>query len=145
MAPVTLPPPLATPNRNAASGAEAPADGGNQQSEFEKMPAPPRADAPTRGKPGAAPTVQPSTPRPGSFQLNFNQVPLTTLVQVVYADMLGKTVQIDPKVMERRDLVSFRTPPGQSSAQVEDANWSSSRLSATLKLRVGSRRSWVAA
>jgi len=121
MAPVTLPPPLATPNRNAGSGAAAAPDGGNQQSEFEKMPAPPRTDAPTRGKAGTASTVQPSTLRPGSFQLNFNQVPLTTLVQVVYADMLGKTVQIDPKVMERRDLVSFRTPPGQSAAQVEDA------------------------
>ncbi len=66
--------------------------------------------------------MAPSMPeRPGGFHLNFSQVPLTTLIQVVYADMLGRTVQLDPKVMERRDLVSFRTPPGQTAAQVESA------------------------
>jgi general secretion pathway protein D len=66
--------------------------------------------------------LPPSIPeRPGGFHLNFNQVPLTTLLQVVYADMLGRTVQLDPKVAERRDLVSFRTPPSQTAAQIESA------------------------
>jgi general secretion pathway protein D len=121
--PVTLPPPLATPNRGSGSGAATAPDNGIQQPEFEAMPAPPGVDPPTRVGPSATPEGQtlPMKGRPGSFHLNFNQVPLTTLVQVVFADMLGKTVQMDPKVIERRDLVSFRTPPGQSAAQVEDA------------------------
>lgn len=122
MQPVTVPPPLAAPIRGAAPGALTLPDGGVTQTEFEKMPAPPAVDTPARGRAGAAPVVPPSIPeRPGGFHLNFNQVPLTTLLQVVYADMLGRTVQLDPKVAERRDLVSFRTPPAQSAAQIESA------------------------
>ena len=82
------------------------------------MPAPPAVDPPARGRAAVPPSIP---ERPGGFHLNFNQVPLTTLLQVVYADMLGRTVQVDPKVAERRDLVSFRTPPGQTSAQIESA------------------------
>lgn len=120
---VTLPPPLATPSRGAGSDATTTPDNASQRSEFQAMPAPPRVDPAGRGGSPAAREglSEPRQGRPSSFHLNFNQVPLTTLVQVVYADMLGKTVQIDPKVMDRRDLVSFRTPPGQSAAQVEAA------------------------
>lgn len=120
---VSLPPPLATPSRGVGSDTTTMPDNASQGSEFQVMPAPPRVDPAGRGKPPTARegSSEPSQGRPGSFHLNFNQVPLTTLVQVVYADMLGKTVQIDPKVMDRRDLVSFRTPPGQSAAQVEAA------------------------
>lgn len=120
--PVTIPPPLPTPPRNSGTEeAPAPESGGNS-SQFEKMPAPPRAELPTRVQPAAIQGAQQAASgRPSNFQINFNQVPLTTLVQVVYAEMLGKTVQIDPKVMDRRDLVSFRTPPGQTAAQIEEA------------------------
>ncbi len=122
MQPVTVPPPLAAPIRSAAPGAPALPDGGVTQTEFEKMPAPPAVDPPARGTAAATPVLPPSIPeRPGGFHLNFNQVPLTTLLQVVYADMLGRTVQLDPKVAERRDLVSFRTPPSQTAAQIESA------------------------
>lgn len=122
MQPVTVPPPLTTPVRGAVPGAPVMPDGGVTQTEFEKMPSPPAADPPARGSAAAAAVLPPSIPeRPGGFHLNFNQVPLTTLLQVVYADMLGRTVQLDPKVAERRDLVSFRTPPRQSAAQIESA------------------------
>ncbi|HMO45609.1 MAG TPA: secretin N-terminal domain-containing protein [Rubrivivax sp.] len=118
--PAPVPPPLAPPMRAPGTSGAAAADSGAQQSEFERMPAPPAAEPPARGK--TAQAASPFMPeRPGGFHLNFNQVPLTTLVQVVYADMLGRTVQFDPKVAERRDLVSFRTPPGQTAAQVESA------------------------
>ena len=87
------------------------------------MPAPPRVDQPPRGTrtPATGGSKSAQSTSTGRYQLNFNQVPLTTLVQVVYADLLGRSVQIDPKVMERRDLVSFRTPPDQNAAQIEDA------------------------
>lgn len=121
--PVTVPPPLAAPSRKQEQDTSTKPESGASQAEFEAMPAPPGVDSPSRDKRAQAGggSTPPQSTRPGSYHLNFNQVPLTTLVQVVYADMLGKTVQIDPKVMERRDLVSFRTPPGQSAAQVEGA------------------------
>lgn len=115
---IKVPPPL--PPAPRAAAAEAP-DLGLPQTAQEQMPAPP-ASEPRRPPPPAAGLKGPPLPeKPGGFHLNFNQIPLTTLVQVVYADMLGRTVQIDAKVQERRDLVSFRTPPGQSAAQVEAA------------------------
>jgi general secretion pathway protein D len=98
-------------------------DNGASRSEFEAMPAPPRLDQLPRGTrtPATGGSKSAQSTSTGRYQLNFNQVPLTTLVQVVYADLLGRSVQIDPKVMERRDLVSFRTPPDQNAAQIEDA------------------------
>lgn len=120
--PAPLPPPLTLPVRAEGPGAQATSGDGVQQSTFERMPAPPAVKPAGSRSAAAAPPMAPSKPEPpGGFHLNFNQVPLTTLVQVVYADMLGRTVQLDPKVAERRDLVSFRTPPGQTAAQVEGA------------------------
>lgn len=120
--PATVAPPMATPNRPGVPASAAAPNGGESRSEFATMPAPPGVDPAPRNKP--APTTAGTTPsqaRSGTYHLNFNQVPLTTLAQIVYSDLLGKSVQIDPKVMERRDLVSFRTPPDQSAAQIEDA------------------------
>jgi general secretion pathway protein D len=84
----------------------------------EKMPAAPQT-APILGS-------QPlPKPTPGKqkdkLNLNFEQVPLTTLIQVVYSEILGRSVNIDPAVMERRDLVTFRTPAQQTSAQIASA------------------------
>jgi general secretion pathway protein D len=83
----------------------------------ERMPAPPGYLPPVRRQ--APMPAAPPAPDTGSFHLNFEQVPLSTLLQVVYADILGKTVQIDPNVRERRDLVTLRTPAGQTAAQVQ--------------------------
>ncbi len=114
-----LPPPLqsaerlAQANRQSADGVEA-ANAGR----VETMPIPPDAVPPKR-----APAPVPSKPAPkaGTAAINFEQVPLTTVIQVVYADVLGRTLQIDPVVMSRRDLVTFRTPPEESTAQIEAA------------------------
>ncbi|HEX4871914.1 MAG TPA: secretin N-terminal domain-containing protein, partial [Nevskiaceae bacterium] len=51
----------------------------------------------------------------------FDQVPLAALVQTVLADILGRNVTVDPEVMQRRDVVTFRMPPGQTRRQVADA------------------------
>ena len=114
---VQLPPSLLAeaPLRAAAGAASAPLSGSTG---VERVPGPPAA-----AKPVAPPVVEPSRPGPKSAtaSLNFDQVPLTTVIQVVYADILGRTVQLDPKVAERRDLVTLRTPEGESADRVEAA------------------------
>jgi general secretion pathway protein D len=114
-APPAAVPRLDLPERAAAAGAALPTT--TPQTVAERMPAPPAYVPPVRRQ-TPMPAVPPA-PDTGSFHLNFEQVPLPTLLQVVYADILGKTVQIDPKVRERRDLVTLRTPTGQTAAQVQ--------------------------
>lgn len=53
--------------------------------------------------------------------VNLQQVALPTFVQVVYADVLKKSVSLDPAVMARPDLVTFKTGQGQTAAQIETA------------------------
>jgi general secretion pathway protein D len=53
--------------------------------------------------------------------VNLQQVALPTFVQVVYAEVLKKNVSLDPAVMARPDLVTFKTGAGQTAAQVETA------------------------
>jgi len=115
---ISLPPPLKVAARPAQPASQAPV-AGDQPTGVETMPAPPASVV----RPSAVP---PPLPKPAArsdapVQINFEQVPLTTVVQVVFADILGRTVQIDPKVMERRDLVTFRSPPNAEPAQVERA------------------------
>lgn len=118
--PQTPLPRMVLPPKLVADAASAPVQAG-AGAQTEAMPAPPRFDP----APRATPKLPPAPPGPASarepLHLNFEQVPLTTLVQIVYADVLGRVVQIDPKVMERRDLVTFRTPPATDPAQVENA------------------------
>jgi general secretion pathway protein D len=56
-----------------------------------------------------------------SVTLSFEQIPLTSFIQVVYAEILKKNVNLDPKVAERKDLVTLRTGAPQSPAQVDAA------------------------
>jgi general secretion pathway protein D len=53
--------------------------------------------------------------------VNLQQVALPTFIQVVYADVLKKNVSVDPAVIARPDLVTFKTGSGQTAAQVETA------------------------
>lgn len=53
--------------------------------------------------------------------VNLQQVALPTFIQVVYADVLKKNVSLDPAVIARPDLVTFKTGSGQTAAQVETA------------------------
>jgi len=53
--------------------------------------------------------------------VNLQQVALPTFIQVVYADVLKKNVSIDPAVIARPDLVTFKAGSGQTAAQVETA------------------------
>lgn len=66
-------------------------------------------------------------PSPGALTagdpalLNLEQVPLATFAQLVFADVLKKNVNIDPQVLARRDLVTFRSGSPQTAAQLEAA------------------------
>ena len=53
--------------------------------------------------------------------VNLQQVALPTFVQILYAEVLKKTVNVHPDVSSRQDLVTFRTPGGQTAAQLEQA------------------------
>lgn len=96
----------------------APDTQGDRSTQIEAMPAPPRSDTRAAATPALA---APAPAKSGPVHLNFEQIPLTTLIQVVYADVLGQTVQIDPQVMQRRDLVTFRTPADAQPEQVRSA------------------------
>ena len=79
-------------------------------------PAPRAAAAPALpgASPGAAAAADPAL-------LNLEQVPLGTFAQLVFADVLKKNVNIDPQVLARRDLVTFRSGSPQTAAQLETA------------------------
>ena len=115
-----LPESLSLPDRSEQS-AEAGPPQGQGAAQAEAMPAPPKVAV--GGIPGGGSSSFQVTPADTStpVNLNFEQVPLTTLIQVVYTEILGRTVNIDPQVMERRDLVTFRTPAKQTPRQVQDA------------------------
>jgi general secretion pathway protein D len=114
---ITLPPKMEFGTRDGTAAAEAP-PATAPQTQVEAMPAPPATAAKTTPPPPPLKAPPRTTP---PAQVNFEQLPLTTVIQVVFADVLGRTVQIDPKVMERRDLVTFRTPPDASAEQIETA------------------------
>jgi general secretion pathway protein D len=116
---VVLPEPLPTTAAKPADGDAANADAGRADAgRAEAMPAPPRTEP---RKQAAQPPPVPLPDAKGDVNLNFEQIPLTTLIQVVYTEILGRTVNIDPQVMERRDMVTFRTPARQSPRQVHES------------------------
>ncbi len=53
--------------------------------------------------------------------INLQQVALPAFVQIVYAEILKKTVNLHPAVSSRQDLVTFRTGGGQTAEQLEIA------------------------
>lgn len=78
---------------------------------------------PPEAKPAEAPTAVPTVAPADDVvaAVNLQQVALPTFIQVVYADVLKKNVSLDPAVMARPDLVTFKTGPGQTAAQIEAA------------------------
>lgn len=124
---LTLPEKLNVPHQKDTSNASLLDDAPMEKTKekpfsTEMMPAPP--------KPGVKTEPVVSTPAPASdatqdVSLNFEHIPLPALIQLVFTDIIKRPLQIDPEIMARRDVVTFRTPPKQTPAQV---------LSATLLL-----------
>jgi general secretion pathway protein D len=53
--------------------------------------------------------------------IDVEQVPLATFAQVVFADVLKRNVSIDPAVVARKDLVTFRSGGAQAPAALDQA------------------------
>jgi len=51
--------------------------------------------------------------------INLEQIALGTFAQIAFAEVLKKNVSIDPRVLAKRDLVTFRTGGPQTAAQIE--------------------------
>lgn len=116
-----IPPPLDLPKKVAEHSTlqqenEQAREKATRISETPKPPAPERLET---GKP--APTPAPAAmDEKADITLSLEQVPLPSFIQVVYANILKKNVNLDPKVMERRDLVTLRTGEPQTPSQVEN-------------------------
>lgn len=83
-----------------------------------ETPKPPAPERLQTGKP--APMPEPvATEEKADIVLSFDQIPLPSFIQAVYAAILKKNVNLDPKVAERKDLVTLRTGESQTPAQVE--------------------------
>lgn len=70
----------------------------------------------------AGPVVE--TPRlhdPVLAAANIQQLPLPTFVQLIYSEVLKKSITVHPAVLQRQDLVTFRTGEGQTASQIEQA------------------------
>lgn len=119
--PPLIPPPLALPaspgDGGAVDGLAAPREPG-PGARFERVPGP--AESPVPRRTAIAPAAPPPVPgTDAGIALNFDQMPLPAFVQLVYGEILKRNVQIDPKVAERKDLVTLRSGGNQSAAEVE--------------------------
>jgi len=117
-----IPPPLDLPKKIAQNST---LQQENEQARelatrISETPKPPAAELLQAGIP--APTAAPvATEEKADITLAFEQIPLPSLIQVVYADLLKKNVNLDPQVVARKDLVTLRTGELQTRSQVESA------------------------
>lgn len=83
-----------------------------------ETPLPPPAERLHAGKPELIPAPE-ATEEKADINISFEQVPLPSFIQAVYAAILKKNVSLDPMVIERKDLVTLRTGKPQTPLQVE--------------------------
>jgi general secretion pathway protein D len=85
-----------------------------------QTPKPPVSERLQTGK--NAPALAPgASQEKADILLSFEQIPLPSFIQAVFAAILKKTITLDPKVVERKDLVTLRTGEPQTPSQVESA------------------------
>lgn len=118
----TIPPPLDLPKKVAEHSTLQQENERTRElmaarvSETPKPPAPERLQT---GKTAAPPDAV--VDDKANIALSFEQIPLPSFIQAVYSAILKKTVNLDPKVVERKDLVTLRTGEPQTLTQVESA------------------------
>lgn len=97
--------------------AEASAVQGQRELRVDTAPVPPQ-----QAMVANEPVVEPPRMNDGAVAaVNLQQVALPQFIQLVYAEVLKKAVNLHPSLMQRQDPVTFRTGAGQTAGQVEQA------------------------
>ncbi len=117
--PPLIPPPLEVVQRPQPAGTfEAAPPARDLATRISPTPRPPDPGRVRSGKPDT-PAAAPAEEK-ADITLSFDQVPLPTLIQTVYANILKRTVNVDPAVNARQDLVTLRTGAPQTPSQVAE-------------------------
>lgn len=120
-----LPPPLDLPPRVVAEmsrdGLVDAMKGDVTPKKFAPTPALPPPERSATGKPPPAKAEAKDPPdEKADLGLAFEQIPLPTLIQVVYGTILKKNFNVDPQVAARKDLVTIRTGGPQTPTQIAE-------------------------
>jgi len=115
--PLRIPDPIALPARTDAAADAAGADERLSAGAGELTPQVPSHTPATREPSAARPDPARET---ATLEINVDQLALPVFAQMVFGEMLRTSVQIDPKVAERKDLVSFRTGASQTPSQLRE-------------------------
>jgi general secretion pathway protein D len=117
-----IPPPLDLPGKVAQYSTLQQQDeqAREQALRISDTPKPPAAERLQTGKPATS-GASAATDDKANVTLSFEQIPLTSFIQVVFAEILKKNINLDARVAERKDLVTLRTGTPQTPAQVENA------------------------
>jgi len=115
-----IPPPLDLPGKIAENSTlhQENEQAREQATHISATPKPPMPELLLSGQLAAPAPAEPTEDKP-AITLSFEQIPLSSFIQVVYADLLKKNVNVDPRIVERKDLVTLRTGELQTRAQVE--------------------------
>ncbi len=117
-----VPPPLDLPGKVAQYSTLQQQDeqAREQALRISDTPKPPAAERLQTGKPATSGAPATAADK-ANITLSFEQIPLTSFIQVVFAEILKKNLNLDARVAERKDLVTLRTGTPQTPAQVESA------------------------
>jgi general secretion pathway protein D len=114
VSPPILPPPLDLPAR-ASTETGSPR---SSEPEAKRVLVLENPSLPMKATNDAAP-VAPSGAGPADVLLNFDQLPLPSFIQAVYATALKRTISIDAAVSARKDLVTLRSGKPLTSSDAE--------------------------
>ena len=116
-----LPPSMDSPTSAKVTefGPDSRANRSSGQTRVDALPGAPLAA--TKAVAPATPKLPQGGPKPEAAALSLEQIPLGTFAQLVFADVLKRNVNVDAKVLARRDLVSFRSGATQDPAALADA------------------------
>ena len=109
--PPPLPMPVSAPVGELRQAADTP------RTRVEPIPVPPVIAPGNKVVPTAAAASSGREPA----VLTLEQVSLGSFAQIVFADVARKNVNIDPQVLSRKDLVTFRSGANQTQEQIEAA------------------------
>jgi general secretion pathway protein D len=110
-------PPAMQPGETTRSPADLTLSDGKRELRVEAAPTPPQAAQLSTGPFVEQPKLNDAT----LAAVNLQQVPLASFVQLIYAEVLKKNVNLHPQVLQRQDPITFRAGEGQTAGQVEQA------------------------